>query len=142
MSTRAIAAATGISQGTVRNDLAEGAQDYAPVVGMDGKTYQSSRPAVIEPEIVDAEVIATVPFGTVDTVTSLDTGASNVAPERIDLAETVAQLTIVNAPQIANEGQARAIKPVLRDHGPEVAAEVLREAADVAISGVSTIVDS
>lgn len=29
-----------------------------------------------------------------------------------------------------NEGQARAIKPVLRDHGPEVAAEVLREAAD------------
>ena len=48
----------------------------------------------------------------------------------IDLASTAAALSpIGDIPPITNEGQARAIKPVLRDHGPEVAAEVLREAA-------------
>lgn len=52
------------------------------------------------------------------------------ASQRISLATTAAQFTNVNTPAITNEGQARAIKPVLRDHGPEVAAEVLREAAD------------
>ena len=52
------------------------------------------------------------------------------AYRRIDLAETVQMLPIGNTPAITNEGQARAIKPVLRDHGPEVAADVLREAAD------------
>lgn len=53
------------------------------------------------------------------------------ADKRIGLASVVEQLpTIVGSPAITNEGQARAIKPVLRDHGPEVAAEVLREAAD------------
>lgn len=48
MSTRAIAAATGVSDGTVRNSLKAGAKNYAaepsPVVGVDGKTYPSSRP--------------------------------------------------------------------------------------------------
>lgn len=39
-------------------------------------------------------------------------------------------MPIGNTPQITTESHARAIKPVLRDHGPEVAAEVLREAAD------------
>lgn len=41
MSTRAIASATGVSDGTVRNSLKAGAQNYAPapVVGTDGKTY-------------------------------------------------------------------------------------------------------
>lgn len=49
----------------------------------------------------------------------------------ISLAKIVQEMsTNVDTPKIANEGQARAIKPVLRDHGPEVAAEVLREAAD------------
>ena len=49
----------------------------------------------------------------------------------IDLADTVTALSpIGDIPAITNEGQARAIKPVLRDHGPEVAAEVLTEAAD------------
>jgi len=40
MSTRAIGAALGVSEGTIRND--RGAQDYAPtpVTGLDGKTYQ------------------------------------------------------------------------------------------------------
>lgn len=52
------------------------------------------------------------------------------ASQRISLADTVAELTMVNSPAITNERQARAIKPILRDHGPEVAAEVLREAAD------------
>ncbi len=53
------------------------------------------------------------------------------AYQRIDLADTVQQMSaIADIPQIAKESQARAIKPVLRDHGPEVAAEVLREAAD------------
>lgn len=52
------------------------------------------------------------------------------AYRRIDLAETVAMLPMGNMPAITSERQARAIKPVLRDHGPDVAAEVLREAAD------------
>jgi hypothetical protein len=51
------------------------------------------------------------------------------AYKRIDLADTVAALSTTGI-QIDSERQARAIKPVLRDHGPEVAAEVLREAAD------------
>lgn len=52
------------------------------------------------------------------------------AYRRIELADAVSVLAIANTPPIENVGQARAIKPVLRDHGPEVAAEVLREAAD------------
>lgn len=44
LSNRAIAAATGTSDGTVRNDLRRGAQDCAPasVRGQDGKTYSGS----------------------------------------------------------------------------------------------------
>jgi hypothetical protein len=70
MSTRAIAASIGVSDGTVRNDA--GAQDYAPgpVTGRDGKTY-NPRPVVDpapEPEIIDAELVEdeppTVPSGT------------------------------------------------------------------------------
>lgn len=51
---------------------------------------------------------------------------------RISLADIVGELNhgLVGVPAVTNERQARAIRPVLRDHGPEVAAEVLREAAD------------
>ena len=55
LSTRAIASATGQSEGTVRNDIRDGAgaQNYAPdVTGLDGKTY--TRP---EPEVIDAEIV-------------------------------------------------------------------------------------
>lgn len=55
------------------------------------------------------------------------------ASQRISLADTVNALyhgKEDDPPTITTERQARAIKPVLRDHGPEVAAEVLREAAD------------
>ncbi|MFD7841365.1 hypothetical protein ACFV4K_00295 [Nocardia sp. NPDC059764] len=43
MSLRAIAAATGLSKGTIQNDLAAGGQDCPPdsVVGSDGKTYHT-----------------------------------------------------------------------------------------------------
>lgn len=51
------------------------------------------------------------------------------AHQRIALAQVASQLNHGSV-AITNERQARAIKPVLRDHGPEVAAEVLREAAD------------
>lgn len=46
MSTRAIAAATGQSEGNVRNDLKAGAQNCAPgpVTGTDGKQYQPTQP--------------------------------------------------------------------------------------------------
>lgn len=50
MSTRAIGATLGTSEGTVRNDLAaSGAQNYAPdrITGADGKTYSST---AFEPE--------------------------------------------------------------------------------------------
>lgn len=53
LSTRAIAAATGVSRGTVANDLtAAGVQDWtpaAPVTGQDGKSYAPSRPAAPRP---------------------------------------------------------------------------------------------
>ena len=46
MSTRAIGAAVGVSEGTVRNDLST-AQDYAveTVTGINGKRYEPNRPA-------------------------------------------------------------------------------------------------
>ncbi|WP_018386404.1 hypothetical protein [Wenjunlia vitaminophila] len=45
LSTRAIAAAAGIDQKTVRNDLAAGGEEFSsPVLGADGKTY-AARPA-------------------------------------------------------------------------------------------------
>lgn len=44
LSTRAIAAATGMDQKTVRNDLAVAGEDFSsPVLGADGKTYAASR---------------------------------------------------------------------------------------------------
>lgn len=61
LSTRAIAAATGTSKGTVANDLADtaGAQTWAPeVTGTDGKSYSRWRGGddeVIEAEIVEEE---------------------------------------------------------------------------------------
>lgn len=63
----------------------------------------------------------------------------NYANKQIAAAETVRAVERemgTNVP-IANEGQARAIAPILKEHGPEVAAEVLRQAAS---SGVLTAV--
>ena len=61
------------------------------------------------------------------------------AHQMIDAAEVVGVLTIVNSdsPVIANEGQARAIASTLKEHGPEVAAQVLREAARDALTAAS-----
>ena len=61
MSTRAIGSAIGASEGTVRNDIA-GAQDYAPVTGLDGKTYPATRPlaAPPQPSPAAAEAIAAI----------------------------------------------------------------------------------
>lgn len=84
MSTRAIAAATGVSDGTVRNALKAGAQNYAPaprpearhdlddgpddepgpapaprpVIGTDGKTYSPPQPK--QPQKPRTDVVATV----------------------------------------------------------------------------------
>jgi hypothetical protein len=52
LSARAISAATGVSEPTVRRDLA-GASFDAPVIGRDGKTYTVTR----EPEVIDAELV-------------------------------------------------------------------------------------
>ncbi|MEU9323257.1 hypothetical protein AB0D91_05495 [Streptomyces canus] len=52
LSARAISAATGVSEPTVRRDLA-GASFDAPVIGRDGKTYTVTR----ETEVVDAEIV-------------------------------------------------------------------------------------
>jgi hypothetical protein len=61
------------------------------------------------------------------------------AHQMIDAAAVVGALTIVNTetPTLTNEGQARAIASTLKEHGPEVAAEVLREAAEVGLSAKS-----
>lgn len=74
MSTRAIGSAIGVSDGTVRNDIGSGAQNYAPeqpdkVVGADGKTYKPTRPAptraapgeldAIEETLEEAEIVPT-----------------------------------------------------------------------------------
>lgn len=52
LSTRAIASATGVSQGTVRNDLGRsGEQICSPdITGIDGKNYGSN-------EVIDAEIV-------------------------------------------------------------------------------------
>lgn len=61
MSTRAIAAATGVARNTVKDDLRQVGQIDPPdeerstVVGIDGKAYTSRQP---EPEVVDAEIVA------------------------------------------------------------------------------------
>lgn len=56
MSTRAIAAATGVSQMTVVRDLDSGETDVSPVVGTDGKTYQRPvRPVTPEVDTVPGE---------------------------------------------------------------------------------------
>lgn len=51
LSTRAIAAATGVNDKTVRNDLAGGEFSPpapAPIVGTDGKRYNATRPTVLD----------------------------------------------------------------------------------------------
>ena len=60
MSTRAIAAVTGVSDGTVRNDLT-GAQDYAPVTGTDGKTYPATKPTISVTERESHSITTTSP---------------------------------------------------------------------------------
>lgn len=55
MSTRAIAAATGVSREQVRRDTnVSPAAEPSNVVGIDGKTYT---PRQAEPEVVDAEIV-------------------------------------------------------------------------------------
>lgn len=62
-----------------------------------------------------------------------DLGRSR-AYQLIDAAHVVGAVaavsTNVGTPPIENEAQARAITPVLREHGPEVAAQILVEAAE------------
>lgn len=58
LSTRAIAAATGMGATTVRRDLAAGAPNGAPeVTGTDGKSYPSSRPVTADDVEEAAEAI-------------------------------------------------------------------------------------
>lgn len=51
------------------------------------------------------------------------------ASQLMTAAEVVAALP-ESATNVANEGQARALVPVLREHGPEAAASVLKEAIE------------
>lgn len=59
LSMRAIASATGVSRGTVNNDLApSGVQNWTPeegVTGVDGKNYQPTKNS--GDEIIDAEIV-------------------------------------------------------------------------------------
>lgn len=63
MSTRAIAAATGVSAGTVNSDARSTVQNRtvddtpATVTGVNGKTYAASKPAASGPEPLDAEIV-------------------------------------------------------------------------------------
>lgn len=59
MSTRAIAAAVGVSHPTIQSDLKSTGKDLPDeITSLDGRTRPATQPArVIEPEIVDAEVI-------------------------------------------------------------------------------------
>lgn len=68
MSTRAIASAVGVNQGTVVRDLASGDADASPpqsgqVAGIDGKSYPASPRARSnpDPEIIDAEIVEDAP---------------------------------------------------------------------------------
>lgn len=97
LSTRAIGAAIGVSEGTVRNDLA-GAQDYAPdadptpVTGLDGKTY-TPKPATvihIEPDEVPDDEVAEVTA----TLESYIDGSADVRAARIraDFSKWIVQI--------------------------------------------------
>ena len=55
----------------------------------------------------------------------------------IDAAEVVELLPTGNTPPVTSERQARAIAPVLKELGPEVAAEVLRDAAKDTLTAAS-----
>jgi 16S rRNA G966 N2-methylase RsmD len=60
------------------------------------------------------------------------------AYQLMDAADTAEEMsTIVDTPFITNEGQARAIASTLKEHGPEVAAQVLREAASDTLTAAS-----
>lgn len=56
MSTRAIAAATGVDPKTVRNDSGGDFSPPAPVVGRDGKTY-NPKTSTPDTEVIDAEIV-------------------------------------------------------------------------------------
>jgi len=56
----------------------------------------------------------------------------------IDAASTVTEMgTMVPTAQNVNERQARALTPILKEHGPEFAASVLQEAAEVGLTAKS-----
>ena len=60
------------------------------------------------------------------------------AYQLMDAADTVESMSaMADTPPITNERQARAIAPTLKEHGPEFAAEVLRDAAEVGLSAKS-----
>lgn len=64
------------------------------------------------------------------------------ARQLIGAAEVVAQIESVTNVTLANEGQARAIAPVLKAEGPERAAEVLRAASDGGALTARSIADA
>lgn len=54
LSTRAIASAAGASEATVRRDLPTASVDaVAPVVGVNGKAYESRRPPITPAEVAE-----------------------------------------------------------------------------------------
>lgn len=59
------------------------------------------------------------------------------ARQLIIAAQTASELGSVTNVTVTNEGQARAIAPTLKEHGPEFAAEVLKQAAELGLTAKS-----
>lgn len=120
MSNRAIAEVLGVSEGTVRNDLARaGAQSYAPAVpvrvtGLDGKSYAPTAPIRVDRETGEVS----------------DAPAERTAPQRaftaqfedavLELDRAVARLVRLGddarLPQYADQVSTRYRSDIIRSH--------------------------
>ena len=99
MSTRAIAAATGVSYDTVQRDLrSEGDRNLSPVVGTDGKTYQPTQPAPRAGTVQPAhdELVSVEPEG-VDPVPADDTPVEVLTSEEWMQREGINQEDLIPA---------------------------------------------
>jgi hypothetical protein len=100
MSTRGIAEAANVSQGTVRNALA-GEQNYSPgrITGTDGKTYAPARqrPAITDAEVIEGEIVTGPPRMSRGDAAQLIRNADDATPDLERARQATYVRTLVNS---------------------------------------------